>query len=107
MAIRVQIPMNCVNSQPSSSSSVASATLGGCSGHDVRCMKQVSTAAHVRPFPPPMTDGFTLCAKTQQKCESQVACAKVEKFNSRGGTKTKGLFEFRPKALPCRALTCP
>ena len=42
-----------------------------------------------------------------QKFGSQMTCVmvEIEKFNSGGGTKTKRLFEFRLKALPCRALT--
>ena len=41
------------------------------------------------PSHPSGGQGGTLCAKTQQKCGSQVTCEKVEKFNSGGGTKTE------------------
>ena len=39
---------------------VASAALGRLLGHDVRCNNHVRTAAHIRPFPTPMTNGLRL-----------------------------------------------
>ena len=91
MTIRVQTPMNCVNSQPRSVGRFGP-----------RCPLYEPSKDNGPRWAISSTHDKWFYTLRQNTTEMWIP---VEKFNSGGGRKTKRLFEFRLKTLPCRALT--